>query len=165
VFSDQRAVAPMGLDECRRLLGTEPLGRIALSVRALPAVVPVLFQLAGDRVVFTVETDALFAALTDNIVAFEVDHIDIETHEGWAVVAVGRSGPVAAVDGLGRAENGEGAPSMPGRLIGVSLDRLSGRRTRGRPITTPEKTSPEEKGPIPQGEMAPMGTDGSKPPA
>jgi hypothetical protein len=122
----------MGLDECRRLLGSEPLGRIALSVRALPAVVPVLFQLAGDRVVFTVETDALFAALTDNIVAFEVDHIDVETHEGWAVVAVGRSGPVGGVGTPGREGDSEVGPSV-GRLIGVSLDRLSGRRTRGRP--------------------------------
>jgi uncharacterized protein len=123
----------MGLDECRRLLGTQPLGRIALSVQALPAVVPVLFQLAGDQVVFTVETDALFAALTDNVVAFEVDHIDVETHEGWAVVAVGRSGPVGDVGTPGRAGDSEGGPSA-GRLIGISLDRLSGRRARSRSL-------------------------------
>src|SRR5665213_4157934 len=123
----------MGLDECRRLLRTEPLGRIALSVQALPAVVPVLFHLAGDRVVFTVETDALFAALTNNIVAFEVDHIDVETHEGWAVVAVGRSRPVAGAVPLGRVHDSEDALPPSGRLIAISLDRLSGRRARGRP--------------------------------
>lgn len=150
----------MGLDECRLLLGTELLGRIALSVQALPAVVPVLFQLAGNRVVFTVETDALFAALTDNIVAFEVDHIDVETHEGWSVVAVGRSGPVAGVDVLKRAEDSKGAPSNAGRLIGVSLDRLSGRRTRGRPIPAPGKPVA-----MPVGQTAPTGAGGSQPPA
>ncbi|HEX3567477.1 MAG TPA: pyridoxamine 5'-phosphate oxidase family protein [Acidimicrobiales bacterium] len=149
----------MGLGECRRLLGTEPLGRIALSVRALPAVVPVLFHLSGDRVIFTVETDALFAALTDNIVAFEVDHIDIETHEGWAVVAVGRSGPVVRVDAAGRPEDSGGAPSKAGRLIAVSLDRLSGRRTPGRPLPGPERQVA-----LSVGQMAPMGTDGLQPP-
>lgn len=159
MFSDQSAVAPMGLDECRRLLRTEPLGRIALSVQALPAVVPVLFHLAGDRVVFTVETDALFAALTDNIVAFEVDHIDVETHEGWAVVAVGRSGPVAGDAPLRRVGDSEGALSTAGRLMGISLDRLSGRRARGRPTG-----APGERVRIPLEEES-MGTDGSQPPA
>jgi uncharacterized protein len=159
VFSDHSGVAPMGLDECRRLLGTEPLGRIALSVHALPAVVPVLFHLAGNRVVFTVETDALFAALTDNIVAFEVDHIDVETHEGWAVVAVGRSGPVARDALLERAEDGAGALSAAGRLIGISLDRLSGRRAGRRPLA-----ASGERGAVLVGKVASMGADGSQPP-
>lgn len=154
MFSDQRSVAPLGLDECWRLLGTETLGRIALSVHALPAVVPVLFHMAGNRVVFTVDTDALFAALTDNIVAFEVDHIDMETHEGWAVVAVGRSGPVAGVAPYQRAEGREAGVSTTGRLIGISLDRLSGRRTRRRPTAHGEEKA-----------VALVGTEGSKPSA
>jgi nitroimidazol reductase NimA-like FMN-containing flavoprotein (pyridoxamine 5'-phosphate oxidase superfamily) len=134
VFSDQRTVAHLELDECRQLLATESLGRIALSVQALPAVVPVFFHLSGNRVVFPVETDALYAALSDNIVAFEVDHIDVGTHEGWAVVAVGRSGPVFDVVPAVHELDGEDAPSTAVRLIGINLDRLSGRRASGRPI-------------------------------
>ena len=130
VFSDQRTVASLGLDECQRLLGTETLGRVALSVQALPSVVPVLFHLAGNLVVFSVETDALYAALSDNIVAFEVDHIDIETHEGWVVVAVGRSGPVVDHTAMSQ-QQGADMTSTAARLIGISLDRLSGRRASG----------------------------------
>jgi uncharacterized protein len=134
VFSDQRTVAHLELDECRRLLATEPLGRIALSIQALPAVMPVFFHLSGNRVVFAVETDALYAALSDNIVAFEVDHIDVGTHEGWAVVAVGRSEPVFDAALAVHELHSEDVPSTAVRLIGINLDRLSGLRASGRRI-------------------------------
>jgi hypothetical protein len=131
VFTNRHAVASLDLDECRRLLGTQLLGRLALSVGALPAVVPVFYHLAENQVVFAVETDELYTALLDNIVAFEVDRIDVVAQEGWVVVVVGRSEPLGgdALIGLGR----RGAPSstIAARHVGVSLDRLSGFRSDG----------------------------------
>ena len=117
----------LGVEECRRFLETEILGRIALSVGALPAVLPVLYWLTGDRLVFAVGTDALYDALADNVVAFEVDHVDLATHEGWTVMAIGRAHPA---DDLASSRELWARPTLIGqpRLIGVSIDRLSGLR-------------------------------------
>lgn len=120
----------LGVEECRRLLETELLGRIALSVGALPAVLPVLYWLSGDRVVFAVEADSLYAALVDNVVAFEVDHLDLASHQGWTVLVVGRSRPA---DDLASSREFWARPSLieRPRLIGISTDRLSGLRLGG----------------------------------
>jgi len=129
VFADA-GTRVLGVDECRRLLETELLGRIALSVEALPAVVPVLYWLTGNRVVFAVDRDSLYAALADNVVAFEVDHIDLTARNGWTVMAVGRSHPAGD---LALSRELWACPTLIGRrrLIGVSLDRLSGLRIEG----------------------------------
>jgi Pyridoxamine 5'-phosphate oxidase len=134
VFTHASAHQSLNLSECRRLLDTERLGRIALSVAALPSVVPVFYRVVGDRIVFGVEDDALFAALSDNVVAFEVDQVDQETNVGWTVLVVGRSRPapesslsVLTFPDLELAQDGPVGP--PDRLIGISIDRLSGQRT------------------------------------
>jgi len=131
VFTHARAHERLDLDECRGLLGREHLGRIALSVAALPAVVPVLYRLAGDRVVIAVEPDVLYAALYDNVVAFEVDHVDPDTNEGWTVLVVGRSRP-CELSLPGFDLPGATAFAAHDRLIGIDIDRLSGLRTIGR---------------------------------
>lgn len=128
MFTHDRAHLRLELDECRGLLGSEHLGRIALSVAALPAVVPVLYRLVGDQVVFTVEPDALYDALCDNVVAFEVDHVDADTNEGWTVLVVGRS-RACDLSLPGFALPGTAAFPPPDRLIGIDIDRLSGLRT------------------------------------
>jgi hypothetical protein len=131
VFTHDRAHQGLDLDECRELLGREHLGRIALSVAALPAVVPVLYRLVGDRVVIAVEADALYDALSDNVVAFEVDHVDPESNEGWTVLVVGRSRP-CELTLPGFDLPGATAFAPHDRLIGIDIDRLSGLRTRER---------------------------------
>jgi uncharacterized protein len=133
VFTHDRAHELLEPDECRRLLRTERLGRVALSVAALPSVVPVLYRLVGERVVFGVESDALVAVLSDNIVAFEVDHVDVETRVGWTVLVVGRARPAddLCASGLGLGEEGEtNDVASLDRLIGIHINLLSGQRTR-----------------------------------
>jgi hypothetical protein len=62
-------------------------------------------------------------------VAFEVDHVDDDTNEGWTVLVVGRSRPVFDLSLPGFALPGT-SPSAPSdRLIGVTIDRLSGEQT------------------------------------
>jgi len=119
----------LGLAECRRLLDSEDLGRVALSVAALPSVVPVLYCVVGDRIIFGVDND-LYAALCDNIVAFEVDHVDEDRNVGWTVLVVGRSQPADDLSRPGLALPGLALPGrLPDRLIGITIDRLSGRGT------------------------------------
>lgn len=143
VFTHDRANHHVTPDDCRRLLESEHLGRVALSVDALPAVVPVLYRVVGDRVVFGVESDDLYAVLSDNIVAFEVDDVDLVTNVGWTVLVVGRSRPADDLSLPGFALPGPLPFLPPDRLIGITIDRLSGRRTlNGVPDRLLESVSP-----------------------
>lgn len=94
MFGLDSRVDVLSPEECRQLLGGEVVGRIALSVGALPHVVPVFYHVEGDTVLVELGMDAnLYAALTDNVVAFEIDHVEPDTPEGWTVMVVGRSVP------------------------------------------------------------------------
>ncbi|HET9078080.1 MAG TPA: pyridoxamine 5'-phosphate oxidase family protein [Acidimicrobiales bacterium] len=77
-------------DGCLELLRTRPLGRLAVTSRALPAILPVKYCLLGDDVVFTAGTGARSLALVEGqVVAFQADDIDAETCSGWSVLVVG----------------------------------------------------------------------------
>jgi hypothetical protein len=76
--------------ECRDLLETEQIGRIGISVSALPAIFPVNYRVVGGEVVFrTGEGLKHRAALRGSVVGFEVDHIEPLTRTGWSVLIVG----------------------------------------------------------------------------
>ncbi len=77
-------------EECFRLLGAARLGRVAVSVDALPAVFPVHFALLGRDPVFRTEAGAkLTAASAGNIICLEADDVDAESHTGWSVMVTG----------------------------------------------------------------------------
>ena len=76
--------------QCRDLLARGTVGRVAVTVGALPAIFPVNYAVLDDAIVFlTGEGTKLRAALERAVVAFQVDHIDEETASGWSVMAVG----------------------------------------------------------------------------
>lgn len=103
-------------DECLLLLATHRLGRVAVSLGALPTVLPVNFRLVGDRIVFRAAVDPrLEAAMRDAVVAFEVDEIDEIDHTGWSVV----------VTGIARAVSD---PAGDVRTVEVSTDLVTGQR-------------------------------------
>lgn len=77
-------------DQCLALLQTESLGRVGLSVGALPAIFPVNYRLVdGDILSRTGEELKRRAAMHGNVVCFEVDHIDWPMAEGWSILIVG----------------------------------------------------------------------------
>jgi Pyridoxamine 5'-phosphate oxidase len=117
-------------EECLRLIRSRPLGRVALSIGALPTIIAVAFRVVGRKVVFGVDSPALFAALSDNVVAFEVDDIDAAAL-GWSVVVVGRSRTFDdhLSSGAARRHSAE-------QRIGISFDRVSGLRTLGRGLVS-----------------------------
>jgi hypothetical protein len=79
-------------EECWRLLATATVGRIALSMKALPAILPVQYYL-DDRTIaiclgsFRVPEQSGHGV----VVAFSADDIDPATRSGWSVQAVGIS--------------------------------------------------------------------------
>jgi nitroimidazol reductase NimA-like FMN-containing flavoprotein (pyridoxamine 5'-phosphate oxidase superfamily) len=120
-------------EQCLRYLATGGVGRIAVNVGALPAILPVHFALSGEHVVFTIAPGStLDRATRDAVVAFEADGHDGDDSAPWSVTATGMARHVddnefalAAVDRLPA-----WAPTAARRVVTVSTDYLSGRRRR-----------------------------------
>ncbi|MEW2582957.1 helix-turn-helix domain-containing protein [Streptomyces virginiae] len=96
----RRDTALVRLDEaeCRRLLGTHGVGRIAVFTAEGPAVFPVNYLIAGTGITFRTSAETVVARAAGNEAAFEIDHIDDVTAEGWSVLAVGRLVAVTEAD-------------------------------------------------------------------
>lgn len=122
-------------EECRALLGQATLGRVAITIGALPAVLPVNYTLLdGDIVFLTGEGVKLRAALDRAVVAFEVDAIDGSRHVGWSVLAVGMAEEITGDEDLARARGLNVRPLVGGtrtHFVRVRPDFLSGRRITG----------------------------------
>lgn len=118
--------------ECRALLSTHGVGRLAVPTATGPAVVPVNYTVVDGAIVFRTavgSTPALAAGLP---VAFEVDRIDDAFSSGWSVLV---RGDARAVTDLAEARRLDGvaysAPWSGGRRtlwIRIEPRVLSGRR-------------------------------------
>jgi nitroimidazol reductase NimA-like FMN-containing flavoprotein (pyridoxamine 5'-phosphate oxidase superfamily) len=77
---------------CWMLLRTAEVARLAVSVDGVPDIFPVNFVVDHGTVVFrTAAGSKLSAALSNPVVAFEVDGYDAEVNEAWSVVIKGRA--------------------------------------------------------------------------
>jgi Pyridoxamine 5'-phosphate oxidase len=78
--------------ECWALLSTASVGWLALSVRAMPVILPVQYYLDGRRLAVCLGHHGLpERALDETIIAFAADSIDPVTRSGWSVQVQGRS--------------------------------------------------------------------------
>lgn len=120
-------------DECRALLSTHGVGRIAVtSADGRPAVVPVNYEVVHDAIVFRTAPHSVAASAAETEVAFEVDHVDEALSRGWSVLAVGPASVVTdpeAVRGLTlRAHSTPWAGGAREMWISVRPTSLTGRR-------------------------------------
>ena len=126
----------LGEAEALALVATVPIGRVAYSRFAMPAVHVVNFALDGRDVVFRTRKGAKFgAAVADTVVAFEVDRIDETTHSGWTVTLLGRSRLVTSKPELERLATLGVAPWAPGDrdyFIRIVTQNITGRRIQPR---------------------------------
>ena len=118
--------------ECLALLGDAGIGRVGLSIDALPVVLPVNFVLDGDRILFRTGTGSkLQQALEGAVVCFEVDQVDRIYHAGWSVLATGHAGEVTDPADLERIRT---LPLRPWahldeeHVVEIRIELLSGRR-------------------------------------
>jgi Pyridoxamine 5'-phosphate oxidase len=78
--------------ECWELLATASVGRLALSVHALPVILPVQYYVSDRRLAVCLGHHGLpEQALDETIVAFAADSIDPVTRSGWSVQVQGKS--------------------------------------------------------------------------
>ena len=98
-------------DQCRQLLAGGQVGRVGVTMGALPAIFPVNYLVVDGAIVFrTTPGTKLSAAMEGAVVAFEVDDYQLTDRSGWSVLAVGRAEVVANpapgfIGGLARLES------------------------------------------------------------
>jgi uncharacterized protein len=116
--------------DCLRLLGEAEIGRIAVTIGALPVVLPVSYALFdGDILIRTARGTKLVAAASDAVVAFEVDSVDPLHHTGWSVLVQGVAKGITNQDELRRAKTVPLSPwGQDDYYLRVSAQIVSGRR-------------------------------------
>jgi nitroimidazol reductase NimA-like FMN-containing flavoprotein (pyridoxamine 5'-phosphate oxidase superfamily) len=104
-------------DECLALLAGAWTARVAFTERALPAIVPVTYSLAGGHLMLRIPDEGLAARLHGQVVAFQVDDADASREAGWSVQVTGTAVVLSG-------------PDDPARQAAVSLvpGTITGRR-------------------------------------
>ena len=119
-------------DEARALLAGGQVGRIGISIGALPAIFPVNYRLVDGAIVFrTAPGSKMSAAAAGAVVAFEVDDYGVLDRSGWSVLAVGRAEIVDDEDVIAWVEASGLEPFADGTrtaIVRIEPTFLSGRR-------------------------------------
>jgi hypothetical protein len=119
-------------DECMRLMGSVPIGRIVYTRQALPAVELVNFALVGGDIVIRTDAGGKLAAATRGaVVAFEADSVDDAGRTGWSVTVVGQARAVTDGAEIRHLEQIPLTPWAPGQrdhFIRISPVIVNGRR-------------------------------------
>ena len=91
-------------EACLELVRGEQVGRVALTARALPIVLPVNFALLDGQIVWrSAQGTKLNDASAGFVVAFEVDHFELGQKQGWSVMIQGLAHVVTDDEELDRA--------------------------------------------------------------
>lgn len=116
---------------CLRLLGQGVIGRVIYTAGAMPAARPVNYALVAEEIIFRTGGGHLAAATNNAVVGFEVDDVDLATHTGWSVLAIGKAYRVSDRDRLAEITSRVPPPWVPGRTtytVAIPTRRLTGRR-------------------------------------
>jgi uncharacterized protein len=90
VLMDAEGLEVLVAEQCFELLAGSRLGRIAVTIGAVPAIFPVHYLLLDGQIVFrTGQGTNLHTAAANTVVAFEVDDVDPSWVAGWSVLVVG----------------------------------------------------------------------------
>jgi nitroimidazol reductase NimA-like FMN-containing flavoprotein (pyridoxamine 5'-phosphate oxidase superfamily) len=119
------AAVELSIEECRSLLHSRTLGRVAVVSGALPVIIPVEYVFEESSITFRSDQDArLRTATPGDVLAFEVDAYDPET------------GGVASVHVLGRTSMfGHSPATAPGtrhEYVRLHCEIVRGRRVLAR---------------------------------
>ena len=129
---DRNGLEVLDRDECLALLGRRSFGRIGLSSRALPTILPVNYWSSGTSIyVRTSAGSKLEAAARSDVVVFEVDDSDGFAEAGWSVVVTGIARVVDDTDELAvlqRASVPRWVRSWDGHIMAISTEMVRGRR-------------------------------------
>ena len=131
----QLADSDISEQECWQLLATAGVGRIALSIRALPAILPIQYYLEGKIIAICLGHHAIGEDKTDGagaVVAFAADDMDPERYLGWSVQVQGRL-HLPRTPGV---QKNCGQPTA-GQFVHLDPAWISGHRIRLCPLISP----------------------------
>ncbi|MFI6544264.1 helix-turn-helix domain-containing protein [Streptomyces prunicolor] len=133
------------VQECRELLSTHGMGRVAIPTVSGPVIVPVNYSVVDGAIVYRTAPGAMPSRAAGCQVTFEIDRIDEAFAEGWSVLALGRARTVTDPDDVRRlTEHAFSTPWAGGpREEWIRIDTLS---LTGRRITTRQGTLSDVSG-------------------
>ena len=130
--TDRSGLEILDRDECLQLLATATLGRVGVTIGALPVIVPMDFRLVGDRVVFRVGVGTkLDGAIHNVVVAFQADEVKAPGAGGWSVSVTGMAREVIEpheVSQMLDAHIARWSQWGADRYIAIPTEMVSGRR-------------------------------------
>lgn len=128
---DRRGLRILPTAECLRRLGRGGVGRVAVTVKALPAIFPVNYAVVDGDVVFRSNSGSKLSAASNRaVIAFEVDHTDAMGHTGWSVLVVGNARVVTDADEVSKLDTLPLRPWAPGaddQYVRIAAGVISGR--------------------------------------
>jgi nitroimidazol reductase NimA-like FMN-containing flavoprotein (pyridoxamine 5'-phosphate oxidase superfamily) len=93
MWIDRKGSTVLPAPECMRLLAVAAkdtgLGRIGVPTDQAPVIVPVNFGIRDHHIVIRVGPGFFSRAAKGQLVAFEVDHVDVQEGVAWSVLARG----------------------------------------------------------------------------
>lgn len=120
--------------ECRSLLSTHGIGRLAVSTPDGPVIVPVNYTVVDGAVVFTTALGTSPALAPGADVAFEVDHIDEALSQAWSVLVRGPAEHVTDPDTVRQLTAAAHSTPWAGGdrdlWVRIAPKRITGRRIR-----------------------------------
>jgi nitroimidazol reductase NimA-like FMN-containing flavoprotein (pyridoxamine 5'-phosphate oxidase superfamily) len=121
--------------ECARLIEDGGVGRLALCTPAGPEIYPVNFTVDETAIIFRVSPHTRLGTLAWGVdVAFETDHLNWSTRQGWSVVAKGRADVIDnPIEVTGLKERGK-EPSPWAKGIRPMYVRVQWRQITGRVV-------------------------------
>ena len=129
-----REPAVLDAHECWRLLGTVPLGRLAIPAAEgqSPDVFPINYRVHENCIVFRTAAGAKYAAVTSNAaVTLEADSVNSETGMAWSVVAKGRASETSLHDSVANAADRllfAWEPGSKEHIVRIDVDTITGRQ-------------------------------------
>jgi len=120
-------------EECKRLLQSQNLGRLAIVVDGKPEIFPVNYAFDDGVVVFRTSSGLKLDRGPYRYAAFEVDQVDPKKGEAWSVVVQGTAQDITETidprsERLRRLMVKPAAPGDRSDWMGVYADRITGRR-------------------------------------
>ena len=130
---EPRRLQELSPRDSMKLLGSVPLGRIAFTARALPAVHPARHIVADEHVIVCADGGIAITSAkpgSGTVVAYQADVIDPADNLGWSVTVVGVAHQVAdpaATDAFRQALH-HWADGTNGQIISISPGVVTGFR-------------------------------------
>ena len=119
-------------EEAQQLLALGQVGRIGITMKALPVIFPVNYRFIDGAIVFrTAPGSKLSAAASGAVVAFEVDDYGLLDRSGWSVLAIGQAEVVEDTELIDHVTASGLAPFVDGErtaVVRIEPTFLSGRR-------------------------------------